>query len=85
MAPTPCPLATTPEEAKGILKGVAFPCTSNVTKGKKGSSVLCVESTQKNWSHPLMSHLGFEAELVSHSMITESAMGHWSPAKLLTT
>lgn len=35
MAPIPCPLAMTPEEAKGILKGVAFPCTSNVTKGKK--------------------------------------------------
>lgn len=36
MAPTPCALAMTPKEAKAILKGVAFPCTSHVTKAKQG-------------------------------------------------
>lgn len=36
MAPTSCLLTVTSEETKGILKGINFPCSQNVIKGKKG-------------------------------------------------
>lgn len=34
-ASTPHPLAVRLEETKRILKGIIFPCTLNVAKGKK--------------------------------------------------
>lgn len=78
--PTPRTRTVTPQElprGKGNPQGHHLSPDLKCYQRQEGNcgSVLCVKSTQKNWSHPLTSQLG---------MITESALGQWSPVRPLT-